>query len=51
MKTKKGADEKIRHVKIRQNIVCNNKDKYLYAIKRLSRSNVTYPFKYKRTYG
>lgn len=51
METKKEADEKIRHIKIRQNIVCHNHDKYLQAIKRLSRSNVAYSSKYKRTFG
>ena len=51
VETKKWADEKIRHVKIRQNIVCNNYDKYLQVIERLSRNNIAYPSKYKRTFG
>ena len=51
VETKKGVGEKIRHVKIRENIVCNNHDKYLQAIERFSRSNVAYPSKYKRTFG
>ena len=49
--TKKEAYEKIRHVKIRQNIVCNSHDKCLQATERLSMSNVAYPSKYKRTFG